>query len=88
MTEAKLTWSIWQALWKKSGTYRFLYRLHGLRANKALCPPLFFPASRVRTTDPARADSRDGRTSIPMSSSRPSSAEGRSTNAQTRRRFP
>ena len=25
---------------KKRGTYRFLHGLHGLRANKALCPPL------------------------------------------------
>ena len=42
-----------------------------------LCSKLsIVPASRVRTTDPARADSRDGRTSVPMSSLRPSSAEG------------
>ena len=24
---------------KKRGTYKFLHGLHGLRANKALCPP-------------------------------------------------
>ncbi len=27
-------------LGKKRGTYRFIHRLHGLRANKVLCPLL------------------------------------------------